>query len=122
MNMIVVHVKRDLFLCLSCDILVSPMTVTEAIRTLRKLSGLNQQYFATQLKMSTRAMSQYEAGKTPEPKQLLSFYAAAHRMGRPDLCRIFQETLSKELEAPEGFWLKLEYGPMESLSRKKKPQ
>ncbi len=99
------------------------MTVTEAIRTLRKLSGLNQQYFATALKMSTRAMSQYEAGKMPGAKQLLHFYAEAHRRNRPDLGLIFRDALGKELEAPEGFYVMLQTGPIEdSPIRKKKSQ
>jgi transcriptional regulator with XRE-family HTH domain len=87
------------------------MTLTEAVRELRRLSGLNQQFFATELKMSTRALSQYESGKTPEPKQLLAFYARAYKQGRADLCQIFAETLSKEMEAPPGFWVVLRYGP-----------
>jgi transcriptional regulator with XRE-family HTH domain len=90
------------------------MTVTEAIRELRRISGKNQQFFATELKMATRSLSQYESGKTPEPKQLLAFYAYAHRTQRPDLCRIFSETLAKELEAPEGFYVELRYGPIET--------
>ena len=97
------------------------MTLTEAIRELRRVSGLNQQYLATELKMSTRALSQYENGKTPEPKQLLALYACAHRKKRTDLCQIFADALTKELEAPDGFYVMLQYGPIaDSPLRKRK--
>jgi transcriptional regulator with XRE-family HTH domain len=93
------------------------MTVTEATRTLRELSGLSQQFLATKLNMSTRALSQYESGKTPEPKQLLALCAYAYKAERRDLCRVFIDTLNREMDVPSGFrvdlhqkklWLQLE--------------
>ena len=79
------------------------MTVTEAVRELRRLSGLSQQFFATKLNMSTRALHQYEHGKTPEPKQLLAYAAYAITIRRPDIHHIFARALAEELQAPPGF-------------------
>ena len=74
----------------------------EAILELRRVSGLNQQYFATKLKMSTRALSTYEGGRIPKPKQLLAFWAESHELKRPDLAELFHLMLVDELQPPPG--------------------
>jgi transcriptional regulator with XRE-family HTH domain len=94
---------------------MSAMTLTEAIRELRRLSELSQQFFATELKMSTRALGQYESGKTPEPKQLMAFCAYARKKNRPDLEQIFNEALAWELEP--GVQVLLEEDVIRKLAR-----
>jgi transcriptional regulator with XRE-family HTH domain len=78
------------------------MSVTDAIHELRRESGLNQQYLATDLRISIRAMSQYENGKTPEPKTMLKFYAYALKLRRTDLATVFSNAFVRELDPPPG--------------------
>jgi transcriptional regulator with XRE-family HTH domain len=95
------------------------MTITEAIRELRSLSGKSQQFFATELNMATRSLSLYESGRTPELKQLFAFAAAAHRAHRPDLYQLFVRAFNEQLEAPPGFYAILQFGPIEQSPLRK---
>lgn len=98
------------------------MTITEAVRELRRLSGKSQQFFATELNMSTRSLQQYEAGKTPEPKQLVAFAAYAHSLKRNDIQQIMTRTLNEELQPPPGYYLMIQFGPLESSPLRRKKQ
>jgi transcriptional regulator with XRE-family HTH domain len=90
------------------------MTLTEAVRELRRISGKNQQYFATELDMSTRVLQQYEAGKTPGPKQLLWFAAYADKVNKPEIARLFQAELQQQLKPPPDYYVELSFGPIKS--------
>jgi transcriptional regulator with XRE-family HTH domain len=97
------------------------MTITEAVRELRRMSGQSQQHFGTQLNISIRALQQYEQGKVPEARQLLAFAAHAYTVGRKDLYQIFTKSLNEELAPPPGFYLLVQFGAVEkSPVRRKK--
>jgi transcriptional regulator with XRE-family HTH domain len=83
------------------------MTLTEAIKTLRKISGLNQQFYATHLGLSTKSLYQYEHGKTPEPKQLVALAADAARRGRSDLYAVIWKAFTDEIVPPPGFAIEI---------------
>jgi transcriptional regulator with XRE-family HTH domain len=79
--------------------------VTQAIRHMRKKSGLNQQFFATAVNMSTRALTQYEEGtRSPEPKQMLAFYAYASKH-QPELAPLFWQAFIGLVEPLPGVTL-----------------
>jgi DNA-binding XRE family transcriptional regulator len=93
------------FLCLSVLLCAHMPNVTQAIRQMRKKSGLNQQFFATAVNMSTRALAQYEDGiRSPEPKQMLAFYAYASEH-HPELAAIFWEAFVALVEPLAGVTL-----------------
>ncbi len=81
---------------------------------MRHIRGESQQFFATRLLMATRSVNFYERGKTPEPKQLMAFCAEAHRLKRNDLHQVFLRALNEELQPPPGFYLSMQFGPIES--------
>ena len=74
------------------------MNVPQGIRHMRKKSGLNQQFFATAVNMSTRALAQYEDGtRSPEPKQMLALYAYAAKH-HPELADLFWDAFIGQVE------------------------
>jgi hypothetical protein len=84
------------------------MTVSQAVRALRKHVGKTQQVWATELGMSIRALFTYEHGKIPEPKQLMAFASAASAAGRDDLRRLFIKATAEQLGAIDMIWREAE--------------
>jgi hypothetical protein len=84
------------------------MTVSQAVRALRKHVGKTQQVWATELGMSIRALFTYEHGKIPEPKQLVAFASAASAAGRDDLWRLFMKATAEQLGAIDMIWTEAE--------------
>jgi len=74
------------------------MTTSEAIKEFRYRLNMSQQAFATALGISMRAVANYEAGRSPQPRQMsrLERFAAAQRAN--DLRTVFKEALAKQLE------------------------
>jgi transcriptional regulator with XRE-family HTH domain len=81
------------------------MTVSEAIRELRKHLGKTQQMFATELGISISSLNNYERQRTPKPKQLLLFHFAAEKAGRPDLAQVFESSFRDRLMVPNEMFL-----------------
>jgi transcriptional regulator with XRE-family HTH domain len=95
------------------------MTLTEAIQELRRLSGKSQQFFATELNMSIRALQKYERGKTPEPLQLIAFIIEAQRVGRTDLEEVLGSAFAEMVLYKPGYRAKLTFEPKEKERKKK---
>jgi transcriptional regulator with XRE-family HTH domain len=87
------------------------MTVAEAVRKLRELSGENQQYFATRLRMPLRSLQKYEYGdSTPEPQQLLAFAGEADRLDNDELYMFFLgDVFMDQLKPPPGYDLTINF-------------
>lgn len=83
------------------------MTLTEAIRSLREHSGQSQQIFATTLGMSIRGYARYEAGKTPEPTQIIALMTYAYYAKLEGPYRILYQALVEQLRPPPGFRVKI---------------
>jgi transcriptional regulator with XRE-family HTH domain len=93
------------------------MTLSEAIRELRRASGdKSQQVLATELGIATKTLQLYEKGRTlPEPKNLLALAAYADRLDRDDLYVVFLgDTLMDQLTPPPGYEVYLHFGPARS--------
>jgi transcriptional regulator with XRE-family HTH domain len=80
-----------------------PVPLSGRILRLRLLSGESQQFFGARLRISTRALQQYEQGKTPEPKQLVAFAAYAAAIGEDKLVQPFIDELERQLAPPPGY-------------------
>ena len=87
------------------------MTLSQAIRELRRLSGKSQQVFATELHMTIRSLQLYELGRrTPEPKGLMALAAEADRLDNDDLYGIFLgDALLKQLTPPPGYEVEVNF-------------
>jgi transcriptional regulator with XRE-family HTH domain len=81
-----------------------PITLAAAIQRLRTISGESQQFFGARLRISTRALQQYEAGKIPEPRQLVAFAAYADAAGEGKLVELFIAELERQLAPPPGYY------------------
>jgi transcriptional regulator with XRE-family HTH domain len=68
-----------------------------AVKKLREHVGESQQAFATRLGMSIRAIANYEKDREPTGRALVQLMKLADESGRPDLARVFQEVISKQL-------------------------
>jgi transcriptional regulator with XRE-family HTH domain len=78
---------------------MSPMTIQEAIRDLRKTYDETQQRFATRLRMAMGSLAYYEIGaRSPDLTATLKFEGAADAYGREDLTKIFARRAAAELE------------------------
>jgi transcriptional regulator with XRE-family HTH domain len=78
--------------------------LSEVIRELRAISKESQQFFGARLRISTRALQQYESGeRRPEPKQLVAFAAYADSVGKDDFTEQFIEELERQLAPPPGY-------------------
>jgi transcriptional regulator with XRE-family HTH domain len=82
--------------------------LNEAVRKLRELTGDSQQAFATRLKLSIRAIVNYEKDRTPSPKALAAMAHLASKHEAWDLANLFWDNLPEELQSipvvrlPEG--------------------
>ena len=66
------------------------MTLSEAIRELRRTANKSQQVLATELAIATKTLQLYESGRaTPEPKNLLALAAYADRLDNDALYEVF---------------------------------
>lgn len=75
------------------------MTISAAVKRLRKHLGQSRQVFATSLGLSMSGVANYEAGRTPEPIILLLLAETARKAGRPDLAEIFASEFGRQLPA-----------------------
>jgi len=73
------------------------MTPVEAVKALRKHRRESQQAFAARLGLSIRAITNYEAGRSPAGKALVQLRALAESSKRDDLATVFSEALHAEL-------------------------
>jgi transcriptional regulator with XRE-family HTH domain len=74
------------------------MELNAAVRELREKTGDSQQSFATRLKLSIRAVVNYEKDRTPSPKALAAMAHLARRHGEYDLANQFWSALPEELQ------------------------
>ena len=73
------------------------MSLTEAVRELRKHLSESQQAFATRLGLSIRALANYEKDRAPTGKALAALAHTAAEAGRHDLSYEFMRALAREL-------------------------
>ena len=87
------------------------MSLSEAIRELRRLSGKSQQVLATELSMTTRSLQLYELGRrTPEPRGLLALAAYADALDSDELYGIFLgDALLEQLKPPPGYEIEVNF-------------
>lgn len=75
------------------------MDLKGAVRDLRAQYGETQQRFADRLKISLRALANYEADREPTGRALYQLSRAAREIGRIDLADAFSDALAQELGA-----------------------
>jgi transcriptional regulator with XRE-family HTH domain len=87
------------------------MTLSQAIRELRRLSGKSQQVLATELGMTTRSLQLYELGRRiPEPKNLLALAARADALDNDELYEVFLgDALLAQLKPPAGYEIEVQF-------------
>ena len=73
------------------------MDLKGAVRDLRAQYGETQQRFADRLKISLRALANYEADREPTGRALYQLSRAAREIGRIDLADAFSDALAQEL-------------------------
>lgn len=73
------------------------MDLNEAVKKLREKTGDSQQAFATRLKLSIRAIVNYEKGRTPSPKALAALALLAREYQEVALEGQFWSALPPEL-------------------------
>ena len=73
------------------------MTITEAIRALRKQVGLTQQQLAVELKLAVSSVARYEAGNKPEGRILYALYQLAAKYEIPEAGGVFLRAAEAEL-------------------------
>jgi transcriptional regulator with XRE-family HTH domain len=71
--------------------------VHKAVKDLRAHLGESQQQFAFTIGISIRGLANYEAGRVPNPKALISLARVASGVRRPDLVGVFMRALGDEL-------------------------
>jgi transcriptional regulator with XRE-family HTH domain len=69
------------------------VTVATAVKELREHFGDSQQAFATRMKLSIRAIANYEATRVPTASVLALFGVTAAKAGRRDLIEVFATAL-----------------------------
>jgi transcriptional regulator with XRE-family HTH domain len=71
--------------------------LSEAVKELRKILGLSQQAFATELGMSIRAVVNYEKDRAPAAKALAQLEKLASEHEQSELARTFRNALGTQL-------------------------
>jgi transcriptional regulator with XRE-family HTH domain len=72
------------------------MNLNHAVRKLRLTTGESQQSFAQELRLSMRAIANYEKDRVPNGPALYRLAKLARQVGQPDLAQIFSSALSEE--------------------------
>ncbi|MCS6954267.1 MAG: helix-turn-helix transcriptional regulator [Bryobacterales bacterium] len=80
-----------------------PTPPARAVKLLRSRLGVSQQAFAKMLGLSLRAIANYEAGRAPTLKSLISLAHLARLYHYHDLEEIFTEALLRALQPPAGW-------------------
>jgi transcriptional regulator with XRE-family HTH domain len=73
--------------------------IMEAVRELRRHTGLTQTLFADRIGVSMSSLQGYEAVRPPKGKRLGALATLAQREGRADLAEIFQAALAEYLQS-----------------------
>ena len=78
-----------------------PTVISAAAQALREISKDSQQFFGATLRISTRALQQYEWGqRVPGPSQNIAYILYAVSVDRKDLAQPFLTELRRQLEPP----------------------
>ena len=87
------------------------MTLSEAIKELRRVANKTQQVLATELGIATKTLQLYEAGRaTPEPKNLLALAAYADGFANDELFDTFMgDALMNQLVPAPGWEIEIKY-------------
>jgi transcriptional regulator with XRE-family HTH domain len=73
------------------------LSLNTAVKELRRALGLSQQAFASELKLSIRAVVNYEKSRAPSARALAQLEQLASDNDHPELARIFRDALGSEL-------------------------